>query len=470
MENSISVLQQHNPWWIRKEMILDDVNILDYQQKKYQYVPPIVGDYPVNTDAILTLRGPRQIGKSTSLKLLIRKLLLEDKIPEKTVFYFSLDRIEDFNQLYDLLSCYLNDIRTKTNDRLHIFLDEISFVREWQRCIKALADEGRLKNATLLLTGSNTIDIMKGSERMPGRRGSLDKLDYDQLPLTFYEFIKMIDPAIECNNIEHLIFSQNLLNSRFKEYLITGGFPLTMNLFYSQEYISSFAYQIYVNWIEGDIGRVGKSERNLYQIMSRVLTHLSTGISWHSMSKEAGIVSHKTVQEYIELLERMYVLYTIPFIDLSSKLPKYRKNKKIAFTDPLIFHCFSGMDKGVSDNLYHASLKFLDDPNQLGKLVENIVGRHIALKYKNIFYWQGKKEIDFVVKEQNKLKFFEVKYQERVSTNEFEWFIKQHSSKENLTVITKHNIVLNQKIQLIPAPIFLMILENNLLNGLKQLN
>jgi len=151
MEISISVLQQHNPWWLRKELILDDVKIMDYEQKTYKYIPDIINEYPMDTDAILTLRGPRHIGKSTSLKLLISKLLLEDKIPEKNIFYFSLDRIEDFNQLYDLISCYLNYIRPTIKDRLYIFLDEISFVSEWQRCIKSLADEGRLKNTTFPL-------------------------------------------------------------------------------------------------------------------------------------------------------------------------------------------------------------------------------------------------------------------------------------------------------------------------------
>ncbi|ETR68295.1 MAG: hypothetical protein OMM_10674 [Candidatus Magnetoglobus multicellularis str. Araruama] len=89
MDISISLLQQHNPWWIHKELIQEDVKIMDYNQKKYQYIPAIVGEYPLDTDAILTLRGPRQIGKSTSLKLLIQKLLLEDKVLKKTFLFFS---------------------------------------------------------------------------------------------------------------------------------------------------------------------------------------------------------------------------------------------------------------------------------------------------------------------------------------------------------------------------------------------
>ncbi len=96
------------------------------------------------------------------------RILLEKQIPPQQVFYFSLDRIEDFNQLYDLIECYLSRIRPTNTKRLYIFLDEISFVREWQRGMKALADEGRLKRTTVMLTGSNLLDIGKGAERLPG--------------------------------------------------------------------------------------------------------------------------------------------------------------------------------------------------------------------------------------------------------------------------------------------------------------
>jgi predicted AAA+ superfamily ATPase len=220
------------------------------------------------------------------------------RIPKKHVFYFSLDRIEDFNQLYELIDCYLRNIRPGNPQRLYIFLDEISFVRKWQRGVKALADEGKLKNVTLLLTGSNLLDIHKGAERMPGRRGKISKIDFEQLPMTFVEFISLIEPM-----------------------MITGGFPLSVNLFFSRGHISSYVYQLYLSWIEGDIGRAGKLERNLYQIMSRILAHISTGISWYGLSRESGIASHATVQEYVEILERMYVLRSVPFIDLSKKMP-----------------------------------------------------------------------------------------------------------------------------------------------------
>ncbi len=450
MEINFQLLQQQNPWWFREEIILDDEKIADYEGQTYQYIPSALSEFPEDTDAILTLRGPRQIGKSTTMKLLIRKLLLELKIPKKHIFYFSLDRIEDYNQLYELIDCYLRNVRPGRPQRLYIFLDEISFVREWQRGVKALADEGKLKNATLLLTGSNLLDI---------RGEKLSKIDFEQLPMTFAEFIHLTEPTIELADIDNLIYYKDLLLDRFEKYLITGGFPLSINLFLTKGYIPSYVYQLYLSWIEGDIGRAGKLERNLYQIMSRVLAHLSTGISWYGLSREAGIASHATVQEYIEILERMYVLRSVPFIDLSSKLPMYRKNKKLYFNDPLIFHCLSGKNSGIGDNFFTECQRFLNDPIGKSKLVESVVGMHIFRHYQNCFYWQGQKEIDFLSKKRNKLYFFEVKYQEKVSAAEFQWFKKITSKGKPLTVITKQDSEKCQSINLVPVPIFLIQIE-----------
>jgi len=464
MEISFQLLQQQNPWWFREELIREDEKISDFDQETFQYIPPLLSAFPENTDAVLTLRGPRQIGKSTTLKLLIRKLLLENRLPRKNIFYFSLDRIEDFNQLYDLLECYFRNVRHgQKRERLYLFLDEISFVREWQRAIKAMADNGRLKNTTILLSGSNLLDIRGGAERMPGRRGKLAKLDYEQLPLTFAEFIRLKEPEIDLLSREGLAFYQDTLLHGFEEFLLTGGFPLAINLFYNSGHVSSWVYQLYLSWIEGDIGRAGKLERNLYQIMSRVIAHQATPVSWLGLGREAGIASHATVQEYVEILEKMYVLQVVPFIDLSSGTARYRKNRKIYFQDPLIFHCFSGKNSGIGDGFYTESRRFLNNPADKSKLVESVVGVHLKRYLGECYYWQGKKEIDFVVAGGNKLHFIEVKYQEQAKLSDFKWLDKTLPKGARLLVTTKHQTKNASGIRMIPIPIFLVKLDQGVL-------
>ena len=296
---------------------------------------------------------------------------------------------------------------------------------------------------------------------MPGRRGKLSKLDFEQLPMTFSEFCRLIEPEIDQNEMGSLIHHRDLLLHRFREYLISGGFPLSVNLFFSNGHISSYVYQLYLSWIEGDIGRSGKLIRNLYQIMSRILAHISTAVSWYGLSREAGIASHATVQEYVEILERMYVLRSVPFINISSKMAMFRKNRKLYLQDPLIFHFFSGRESGISDNFFTRSLRFLNDPEGESKLVESVVGMHINRAYKNCFYWQGPKEIDFVAKQRNKLVFFEVKYREKISVTDFEWFGRVCSKGDRLNIVTKRTSKEGEFFRMIPVPIFLIQLEND---------
>jgi len=42
MEINLQLLQQHNPWWFREEVILDDEKIADYERETHKYVPPIL--------------------------------------------------------------------------------------------------------------------------------------------------------------------------------------------------------------------------------------------------------------------------------------------------------------------------------------------------------------------------------------------------------------------------------------------
>jgi predicted AAA+ superfamily ATPase len=58
---------------------------------------------------------------------------------------------------------------------------------------------------------------------MPGRRGRLSRVDFEQLPMTFAEFIHLTEPTIESTDIDSLIYHNDLLLHRFEEYLITGG-------------------------------------------------------------------------------------------------------------------------------------------------------------------------------------------------------------------------------------------------------
>jgi predicted AAA+ superfamily ATPase len=53
------------------------------------------------------------------------------------------------------------------------------------------------------------------------------------------------------------------------------------------------------------------------------------------------------------------------------------------------------------------------------KLVENTVGIHLARNHAKVYYWQNRREIDFVVIHQGKLVAVEVKFQETINPADF---------------------------------------------------
>ena len=49
-----------------------------------------------------------------------------------------------------------------------------------------------------MVTGSNTLDVKYGSERLPGRTGKKGK-DFVLLPMNFSSFVKLVNPDIGKN-------------------------------------------------------------------------------------------------------------------------------------------------------------------------------------------------------------------------------------------------------------------------------
>lgn len=452
---NINILQDHNPWWRRPEFILEDNFIAELERQKYPYYHPFYRGFPLDKDGIVTLRGPRRIGKTTLLKLLIKKILLEKKINKENVFFYPCDTISNFKELEEVLVSYLNYIRPKNDYRLFIFLDEISFVREWQRAIKLLADTGKLKNTLVLITGSNILDLKFSSERLPGRRGKVFPWDINFLPLTFNEFINLVNPKL----LEAQLFASLSLLPQFQklfaDYLLCGGFPATINEYFAKGYIADQTYEIFLNWIEGDLHRVGKSEISSYQIITRLFSHLTSQTSFYKLSREAGIASHTTVEEYLEILEKMYILFRLPYFSLPQKQVFIRKNSKLYFSDPFIFNALKAKVSRFSQEAFRFSREYISDLSVRPALVENAVSYHLHQFLPALYFGKGSddKEIDFIGFFKGKYSFFEVKYQEDVDYREFLW-AKEILGRNKLIVLTKNDFQ-EGKINLVPAELFL---------------
>lgn len=444
----------HNPWWEEKALINQDAKIKEFEEKKFKYFHPLIRDFPSDTDCLLSLRGPRRIGKTTTIKLLIRTLL-EKGIEPFRVFFYTSEKISNFKELYQILLDYLAFVRPKTQKRLFIFVDEISFVEEWERAVKELIDMGSLKNSSILVSSSSSLDLAVSAGRLAGRRGKISQPDIPFYPLNFSEFLLFVKKEIFDQEGKISLLHLPQVQSLFNDFLLTGGFPVTINDYYSQGMIPTIHYSTFISWFEADLLRTGKSEKTAYNLIERLFEHLTTPTSYYALAKKANIPSHATVMEYLDVLAKMFIVFDLDCFLVSSKRRDVKKNRKIYFLDPFIFNCLKAKISGAIENGFNFSQgKVLTKENK-PLLVENAVASHLKRKFQEFLYY-GKvkdKEIDFVGLKEGKYSYFEVKYQTQVNPQDFAW-TKKVLGKNKLTVLSQKDYQEN-KISLIPAEMFL---------------
>lgn len=459
----ISDFNIHNIWWKGKDYLKDDKHLRDYREKKYRWQPRILSDIKLVPGNLYSLRGPRQIGKTTLVKLIIESLI-KSGVQERAVFYMNCDSILDPDELLKTLRIYHDYADSIGINEKYVFLDEISGIKDWQKTIKILVDSGEMENTCLFLTGSHTLDIKKGFDLLPGRTGRYGK-DYLLLPLTFNEYISLIRPDIgkklekissismtEINSaVKNTLVFNNELKIIFNQYLLTGAFPLSINEFHTGKEIPDYIYEIYSRWVIGDIVKWGKQEKILKQTLRTAILKQSTAVSFDSFAKDAEIKSHKTVSAYVEDLENMFVFLVIYFLDLNKKIPDFNKNKKIYFFDPFIYHIFNRLL-----NLKEAEISpSLIESAAVVHFARFVQEKHPKMGFNDIiFYWKNKRETDIIVKSDNKLLAVEVKYQEKITKDDFQSLYHFGSG----LILSKSELKIDEKYSVIPVHIMLAII------------
>lgn len=420
----ISELAKKNPWWQANYTMDADKHIADLTRSKIIWEPALLDKLE---EGVYTLRGPRQVGKTTWIKMQIKRLLQTEK--KEDMCYYACDLMRNNKEIIDLIESYLS----WNHEGRYIFLDEITYVENWQLAIKHLVDAGTLSGKTLLVTGSHSLDMKRNIEQLPGRLGR-GKRHFIFFPMCFSRFVKLVNPSL-ANEIYQNDFTKSIkkcemyineLNSLLKIYCITGGFPKVINEYFQNKNIDDDIYDLYVSWIKGEIGKWKKDENKSIQIIRKIINSYVSPINWNTIKNATDLESHHTVSSYVEMFEKMFLLEFIYSFDSSSLIPVFRKNKKIYFVDPFIYAAMEKWSFGIT-NIFE-KMNLIEDV-VFSKIVEGIVLNYLiaaetknsqsnVFEYKNnIAYLKTKtgKEIDFVICRNNLIGYLEVKWQ--IQTN-----------------------------------------------------
>ncbi len=359
LEDTLTLL---NPWWEG----LRSPYVEEWENKRLKWVPGWLKAISLKPFSLNLVMGPRLVGKTTGLHLLIEKEL--NHRDPLSVLYLNLDLAPSFEAFKSLLDAYLRMRRDKGIKSSLIVLDEVTSVQGWWKLVKGYVDAGVFRRDVLVLTGSSSMRLKGEVELFPGRMG--EGKEVIALPLSFREFLSVKGVIVTERSEDALLPKAPRIRGLFKEYLKVGGFPLSING-------DPRAEEHMIRSITGEVLRAGRSLDIARGVISRVLATAPSPASFNSMASDLSL-SHRTVREYVELLEALMVLGQALYFE---KSPKFRKERKIFVRDPFIARSLS----------IWATTDFLESA-----MYEWVVQEHVYRKYGEVYYWRNSYEIDVI--------------------------------------------------------------------------
>ncbi|PNT85787.1 ATP-binding protein [Coxiella burnetii] len=374
---------------------------------------------------IISIRGPRQYGKSTWLERELRQSIID--FGPASAFYLNGDDILERDRLEQAIQKLLPAFSKQAAVR-RLFIDEITAIPNWEVVLKKLSDRGHLGDILIVTTGSNATDLRRGFERLPGRKGKLDRTNYFFTPIAYKEF--------------HRVCHSTLGTNTLAAYLLSGGSPIACAELAEQHFLPEYVIELTRDWIDGEIMRADRSRVSLYNILQVLFKFGGTPVGQAKLAREAGLANNTVAKGFITILHDLgVVIHCYPW-DADKQIPILRKPSKFPITNLLAaVTYFPRRLRSIDD--FHA-LSFQEKGIWIEWAVAQELFRRMAIRseqmLKPLIFWQNKShEIDFVYSPEH---FLEVNYG-KSSALEFSWFAHQFPQKQ-LTVINTRSFSTDQ--------------------------
>ncbi len=336
-------LVETNPWWTNPAAIRQDPVLQRRGRAVTRWTPRVVDDLDLSQPSVYTIRGPRQVGKTTAVKLMIERSLTASG---DAVLYYSFDLESDPQALIDVVQAarrYRPEAR-----RWRVFLDDVSGLRDWQRALKWLRDNTPAADDTFVLTGSSALDLKAGTERLPGRRGPGIRLDRILLPLSFADYARIhgIAPIATLrigdvfgDRARDVLTETRLylprLQPLFERYLRVGGFPAAVEDDAARGGVDDATLGMLWDMIAGEIGRQGRDPVRAFRLLEQAVRSLGSRTNWTALG-QAMDLSRTTAEDYAGLLARMFAIVILHRYQLDRGGPHLGAEKKIYLVDPAL--------------------------------------------------------------------------------------------------------------------------------------
>lgn len=333
----------------------------------------------------VVITGMRRVGKTTSLFWLLEQVDSPNKI------YLDLERL-DYRAVfeeknYDLILNFFRNRGLDPSQPLTVALDEIQYVPNLPSVIKYLSDHYGIK---FLLTGSSSFYLKNYfTESLAGR-----KIVFEMSPLTFGEFLGFrgvtFRPRGDFGDMTFDPHEFERLKDFYEDYLLYGGLPGVV-LEGRPNVRKDILNDIFSSYINVDVRALADFQKigELQRLLRVLALRVGNKIDLTKLMSVVGL-SRPTLNQYLEFLEKTYVI---------ARVPAYAGGDKPAALGKKLYFC----DNGIAGILAQLSE---------GALFENAIFNQLR-HYGDLSYLAkgSEYEVDFILKDAA----FEVKYHPTLS-------------------------------------------------------
>lgn len=331
-----------------------------------------------DTEFIKVITGVKRSGKSTLL-LMFKDYLVHHHVKEENIIYINFesamyDDIKNYKDLYQYIQKRIKD------SKVYLLLDEVQNVEAWEKAINSFKVDFDID---IYITGSNAYLLSSElSTLLSGRY-----IEIKVYPLSFKEYL--VFNQYDNQNIE----------DKFYEYLRYGGLPAITLIKNNDELVLSYLNDIYNTIVKKDIIDRNniKDSALLENIIKYLVTNIGSPISANKISdylnsnKIVEKSNHQTIDNYLNMLEKSFIMYKADRTDIRSKsllktLGKYYIS-----------------DTGIRNIIL--GFRNIDE----GHLLENVVYLELLRRgYRVNIGKTNDYEVDFVAENPNDIKYFQV--------------------------------------------------------------
>lgn len=359
---------------------------------------------------VLIVYGPRRIGKTT-----LTQQYFENLDPKQSLY-----AVGDDLRLQELFNSLDRDaILNWANFYQNIIIDEAQYISKIGSAVKMIIDAFPGKN--IILTGSSSFELsQQAGEPLTGRHYTITLLP-------------IMQQEINKSNFD--------LKNNLEQYLIYGLYPEIV-LSTDAENKKRILSELIGSYFLKDILVLDKikSSQTLIDILRALAFQIGNEVSYAEIARLVGR-DIKTVQRYIDVLEKTFVIKKISAYSTNLRNEISKKNK------------FYFYDLGIRNAIIN-QFNDIIERNDVGGLWENFAFMELYKKslaenkYENFYFWRttNGQEIDIIIEKDGKLKAFECKYSQDKKVD-FSIFLSNYPRAEVQTIHKENylDFLLNKK-------------------------